>query len=206
MTHPLFDRAKKAELPEAHLDAIEARLEARAARPARAWALPAAAAMAVALVAAAAGLLEGRPAEPELPDGPTPSAPHFVGRVFQPPAPPARPKPRPAPRARPAPVAPQRPAAPPTEVVAARPAPPPTVRPAPPPRRARDYQPRAIREFLRVDWARWEARELPAAVARMVQRRDPIGLLAALEQLPSEAEPELLRLRKDLRAQVDGAP
>lgn len=65
------------------------------------------------------------------------------------------------------------------------------------------YQPRAIREFLRVDWARWEERELPAAVARMVAARDASGLLAALDALPLDrSQADLLRLRGDLRAQA----
>lgn len=66
------------------------------------------------------------------------------------------------------------------------------------------YEPRAIREFLRVDWARWADRELPEAVARMVEDKDPLGLLAALEGLPKDGvDPDLRALRDDLRDQWD---
>lgn len=65
------------------------------------------------------------------------------------------------------------------------------------------YQPRAIREMLRVDWPRWKNRDLPRAVARMIQARDPVGLLAALDDLPlTPSEPNLLMLRGQLRVQA----
>ena len=63
------------------------------------------------------------------------------------------------------------------------------------------YRPRAIREFLRVDWERWEDRELPEAVARLVARRDAVGLLAVLDD--PEGPPlqsDLQSLREELRA------
>jgi hypothetical protein len=75
----------------------------------------------------------------------------------------------------------------------------PAVRP-----RVSEYQPRAIREFRRIDWQRWSNRALPAAVAEMVRLKDSKGLLAALDAMPLRHRgSDLLILRGRLRAQAD---
>lgn len=71
------------------------------------------------------------------------------------------------------------------------------------PARVSTYQPRAIVEFRRIDWSRWQAQALPTAVAQMVQLRDSRGLLALLDTMPLRRENSpLLMLRGQLRAQA----
>ncbi len=200
----LLAQAKDAALGPVDLNKVWRRLDTRAKAPGHSWQW-------AVLVAMSAGLavLMWPTVQPETPrvSAIERHRPQFSAQHFDAP-PPTVPRVaiRPAPK----------PVVSPAEVTAVAinalpvPAPVPLVEPmvvvdvSPPPRpRLSAYQPRAIREFQRIDWQRWSARALPAAVAEMVRIKDSKGLLAALDNMPLRTRgSELLVLRGRLRAQA----
>jgi len=208
----LWQRARAAPTPQADLQQTWRRIEAQPAQAPR-WPLGAAIAVGIAFAVVAmqpSPLPVGSPPPHELREG----TPRFSAeRWARAPAAPARALPTPSqvpksaqspstPRPEPAPVLSAGSKVPPPPSKALRPQAPkePSTQP---PRRVLAYQPRAIVEFRRIDWERWQAQALPTAVAQMVQLRDSRGLLALLDSMSLRRQDSpLLMLRGQLRAQA----
>jgi hypothetical protein len=59
-----------------------------------------------------------------------------------------------------------------------------------------------VREFQDVPWDRLEREDLPPRLRPLIAKKDPAGLLAALDAMPS-LDSELLVVRGQLRAGAD---